>query len=161
MITIKMIGDTELAARFSELTPRLRAALLKKVYGLTIRLATKVRRKLSGEVLNVRSGNLRASIHEDLRNLADAVTGRVYSSGDVKYGAVHEYGGTIPAHDVVPVKAKALRFMLNGKEVFARRVRIPDVKMPERSFMRSSLSEMKPQIIGELQGTVKSVAEKK
>ena len=63
-------------------------------------------------------------------------------SGDVKYAAIHEFGGTIPPHQIVPDKAKALAFAIGGKQVFAARVNLPAVTMPERSYLRSSLAEM-------------------
>lgn len=126
---------------------RVRRALLKKISALAVQLADRVRRKLSGEVLNVRTGNLRASIFEDVQQTSTSVIGRVASSGDVKYAGIHEYGGTIPAHEVIPTKARALAFVMGGKQVFFRRVTIPDVQMPERSFLRSSLLEMKSQIV--------------
>ena len=147
MFSVRLEGDREVIQRLSSLPNRVRAALLKKTYALAIQLADRVRRKLSGEVLNVRSGDLRASIFEDVQSDATSVVGRVASSGDVRYAAIHEYGGTIPAHEIVPSKAQALMFVVGGKTVFARRVQIPDVQMPERSFMRSSLSEMKQQIV--------------
>ena len=42
----------------------------------------------------------------------------------------------------MPDKAKALAFAFGGKEMFAARVNLPAVTMPERSYMRSSLAEM-------------------
>jgi hypothetical protein len=48
----------------------------------------------------------------------------------------------IPPHEIVPDKAKALAFVLGGREMFAARVNLPAVTMPERSYMRSSLAEM-------------------
>ena len=56
---------------------------------------------------------------EDVTETSTSVVGRVYSSGDVKYAGIHEYGGVIPAHEVIPVKAKALHFVIGGKDVFA------------------------------------------
>jgi hypothetical protein len=41
----------------------------------------------------------------------------------------------------VPNKAKALAFVLGRKQVFATRVNLPAVTMPERSYLRSSLAE--------------------
>jgi hypothetical protein len=42
----------------------------------------------------------------------------------------------------VPDKAKALAFATGGKAVFAKRVNLPAVTMPERSYLRSSLVEL-------------------
>ncbi len=147
MFTVRLEGDRELIQRLRSMPDRVRRSLLKKTYALAVQLADRVRRKLSGEVLNVRTGNLRASIFEDVEQTPTSVTGRVFSSGDVKYAGIHEYGGVIPAHVVVPVKAKALMFVVGGKTVFAARANIPDIQMPERSYLRSSLADMRPAIV--------------
>lgn len=154
MFTVSLEGDRELVARLGSMPERVRAALLKKTYALAVQLADRVRRKLSGEVLNVRTGNLRASIFEDVQSDAASVIGRVYSSGDVKYAAAHEFGATIRIPEIVPVKAKALHFIIGGKDIFAMRARAHDVVLPERSFLRSSLVDMKAQIIAGLQEAV-------
>jgi hypothetical protein len=46
----------------------------------------------------------------------------------------------------VPIKAKALAFALGGKQVFAARVNLPAVTLPERSYLRSSLAETAEEI---------------
>ena len=46
----------------------------------------------------------------------------------------------------MPDKAKALAFAVGGKQVFAARVNLPAVTMPERSYLRSSLAEMAGEI---------------
>ena len=147
MFTVRLEGDREVIQRFKSMPERVRRALLKKTWALAIQLADRVRRKLSGEVLNVRSGALRASIFEDVSSDATSVIGKIASSGDVKYAGIHEYGGVIPAHEILPNKKKALMFVIGGKTVFAARVQMPDVTMPERSFLRSSLAELKPAIV--------------
>ena len=77
----------------------------------------------------------------------------------MKYAAIHEFGGTIPPHQIVPDKAKALAFAVDGKQVFAARVvNLPAVTMPERSYMRSSLAEMADEIREELtEGVMKAM----
>ena len=72
------------------------------------------------------------------------------ATGDIPYATIHEYGGTIPPHEIVPDKAKALAFILAGKQAFAARVNLPAIAMPERSYMRSSLAEMADEIGEEL-----------
>lgn len=151
MFTIDLVGQEKVIARFGAMPDKVRAALRRKIYALAIELANRVRQKLSGQVLQVRSGDLRASIFENVDETETSIIGRVGSSGDVKYAAIHEYGGTIPAHEVVPSKAQALAFVWQGKQVFFKHVHIPDVHMPERSYLRSSLAEMKQEIISEIQ----------
>lgn len=153
MFTVEL-RDDRLRARLAAMPARVRASLYRKVNALAVQLADLVRQKLSGAVLHVRSGDLRASIFEDVSQTTTSVTGRVASSGDVKYAAIHEYGGTIPAHEIAPSKSQALAFVWQGKQQFFRRVEIPDVEMPERSFLRSSLADMKDDIVEGLREAV-------
>jgi hypothetical protein len=74
---------------------------------------------------------------------------RIGTSDNVKYAAIQEFGGTIAPHEIVPDKAKALAFAVGGKQVFAARVNLPAVTMPERSYLRSSLGEMAGEISSE------------
>jgi phage gpG-like protein len=148
MITVKVAGDRELIQRFDEMPIAFKAVLLQKTQGLAVDMqGYVVSQKLHGQVLNQRSGNLARSIQEEVTSTALSVTGRVFSAGDVKYAAIHEYGGTTPPHDIVPDKAKALAFMIGGKQVFAKVVHHPGSKMPERSFLRSTLADWKERII--------------
>ena len=74
------------------------------------------------------------------------ISASVAAAAEVKYAAIHEFGGTIPPHQIVPDKAKALAFAVGGKQAFAARVNLPAISMPERSYMRSSLAEMTDEI---------------
>ena len=148
MITGTVLGDKEVVAHFDAMPAKVHAALLAKTQSLSVKLARYIQeQKLSGQVLKVRSGNLRRSIAFMTTDSADVITGKAYSSGDVKYAAIHEFGGKTAAHDIVPTKAKALAFMMNGKQVFASIVHHPGSVMPERSFMRSGLADMREEII--------------
>lgn len=142
-----MKGDRELVARLSAMPEALRRALVRKVTTLGYKLEAKVKGKLSGDVLKVRTGALRRSIFFAMaESTSDAVKGKVASSGDVRYAAIHEFGGRTPPHIIEPVKAKVLAFMVGGKQVFARRVNHPGSQMPQRSFLRSSLADMSGEI---------------
>lgn len=103
--------------------------------------------KLQGQVLHHRSGALAQSIQQNVETSGGVTTGEVYSSGDVKYAAIHEFGGTTAAHDILPDKAEALAFMIGGQQVFAKIVHHPGSRMPERSFLRSSLADMTDLIV--------------
>lgn len=152
MITVSVKGDKELIRRFDDMPMALKAVLLQKTQALAIDIqGVVVSQKLHGQVLNHRSGALARSIQQEATSTDLKVTGRVFSSGDVKYAAIHEYGGTTSPHDIVPNKAQALAFTIGGKQVFAKVVHHPGSKMPERSFMRSTLAEWKERIIQEYQ----------
>ncbi len=142
MITIERIDDAEIIAKLKSMPAKLRRTLQATTKLLAVELEDYVTsRKLSGQVLKVRTGRLRRSINNSVEATENTVTGKVYSSGDVKYAAIHEYGGTIQIPEIRPTKAQALAFMVGGKQVFAKFVRAHSVHMPERSYLRSSLRE--------------------
>jgi phage gpG-like protein len=136
---------------------RFRVALAAKAGTLAAELQTKIAQKLSGEVLAMKSGALAASIGVTIENSPAGVAVRLATSPDVKYAAIHEFGGIIPPHEIVPDKAKALAFLIGGKQAFAARVQIPAVTMPERSYMRASLEEMAEEVKSEFTAAVNDV----
>src|SRR5260370_38249780 len=107
---------------------KLQAALLQKVSHLALKLEAKVKQKLSGDVLQVRTGNLRRSIQNKVEQSTTSVIGKGYSSGDVKNAALHEFGGQTKAHVIEAVNGKALAFSMGGKQWFFKRVNPPGSK---------------------------------
>jgi phage gpG-like protein len=138
------------SAALADMPERVRAALSAKANALAAELEAKIQQKLAGTVLNARTGALAGSIIATIEDSSANVSVSIATSGDVKYAAIHEFGGTIPPHEIVPDKAKALAFAIGGKQVFAARVNLPAVTMPERSYMWSSLAEMADEIRDEL-----------
>jgi hypothetical protein len=142
------------SASLAGMPDRVRQALSSKANVLAVALEAKIQQKLSGGVLNARSGALASSIIATVDESSAGVSVRIGTSGDVKYAAIQEFGGTIPPHEIVPDKAKALAFAVGGKQVFAARVNLPAVTLPERSYLRSSLAEMTEEIVEGLSDTV-------
>ncbi len=142
------------SAALADMPERVRDALSAKANALAAELEAKVQQKLAGSVLNTRTGALAGSIVASIEELSATISVRIATSGDIKYAAIHEFGGMIPPHQIVPDKAKALAFLVGGKQVFAARVNLPAVTMPERSYLRASLAEMAGQIAEELTATV-------
>jgi phage gpG-like protein len=147
------------SASLAGMPDRVRQALSSKANVLVVALEAKIQQKLSGGVLNMRSGALARSIIAMVDDSSVDISVRIGASGDVKYAAIQEFGGTIPPHEIVPDKAKALAFVLGGKQVFAARVNLPAVTMPERSYLRSSLAEMAEEIAEGLSGAVMEAME--
>ena len=129
------------------------AALRDKAAELQDRLLAKVEANLSGEVLQTRSGALKASIAGSLTADASTVTVELSSTG-VPYAAIQEYGGRTPAHDIVPVKARALAFAGGSGTVFARRVHHPGSTIPARPYLGSALDALHDDIAGGLKAAV-------
>lgn len=158
MLNITVSGDKELIARIEAMPAAVHAALLRKVTVLALKLEAKIKTdKLSGQVLNVRSGALRRSISNAVEDSSTKITGRAFSSGDVKYAAIHEFGfkgsETVKAHTRVIKQAfgKAISPKTVMVSAFTRQM-----NMPERSFMRTALADMQGEIV---QGLTAAVAE--
>lgn len=156
MISGYVLGDKEIARRFRVIPDGVRSRVTDSIGRLTLRLQRAVmREKLTGQVLKVRSGTLRRSIDQRLLTDSKAVTGAV--STNVGYGRAHEYG----SQEEITVK-EHLRLV---KQAFGRDLKHPvwaTVKahtakqnLPESSFLRSALADMKPEIIATIDNAVR------
>ena len=150
MSALEVQGLDETSARFDAYPAALQAALGAKATELATALADLVKDKLSGAVLNAGSGALRDSIAASVTADADGILALVASEGDVKYAAIQEYGGKTSAHEILPVKGDVLAFVAGNGQHFARRVEHPGSVIPERSYLRSSLEDMKDEILAAL-----------
>lgn len=154
-VQITVTGDRELIQRLNTLIPEVRRELLKRVTRLALDMVRHVRtNKLSGQVLNHRTGRLWRSIFQRVAADTYGVVATVASSSDVPYAGIHEFGGRTRPHDIVARRKKALAFMIQGNMVFAKRVRHPGSNMPERSFLRSSLTDMRARIDRDMKDAV-------
>jgi phage gpG-like protein len=139
-----VVGADALAARLAAMPRILAANLAQAVERLSRALREDVERNLSGAVLQQRSGQLASSIEVAVEQSGVSVTATLGT--DVPYAAIHEYGGLIPARELLPRSARALAFPWQGRQRFFKRVSLPAVEMPERSFLRSALEEAEPEI---------------
>ncbi len=154
MLSLSIDGAEALQARLDAFPAAVRNELAVKAQALSEALADKVRdEKLSGQVLNARTGALRDSIEAQASADGDEIVASVGSYGDVKYAAIQEYGGKTGAHEILPVKGKVLAFLVGGALRFARKVEHPGSVIPERSYLRSSLDEMSAEIVAALAAT--------
>jgi phage gpG-like protein len=156
MLRVEIVGDKALVQRLAAMPPKVRQALSRAVRILALKLQTHVKQdKLSGQVLQVRTGALRSSIFYQMKDTPTEVSAIVAAPRDVPYAAIHEFGGRTPAHVIEPKNAKALHFQIDGKDVFARRVNHPGSVLKERSYLRSSLKDMQDEIRKGLEGAVR------
>jgi phage gpG-like protein len=148
MFALALEGLEETSARLNGYPAALQAALGAKASELAAALTDLVKNdKLSGAVLNSRTGALRDSIVTNVTADADGILASVGSEGDVKYAAIQEYGGKTSAHEILPAKADVLAFVIGDAQHFARRVEHPGSLIPERSYLRSALADMKDEIL--------------
>ena len=161
MFALELDGLDEASERLDGYPAELAAALASKAAELAAALADRVRSdKLAGGVLNVRSGALQASIAADVSADGEGVRATVGANGDVPYAAIQEYGGKTAAHEILPVKAQALAFMVGGALRFARKVEHPGSVIPERSYLRSTLDEMSDDIVAALADAAAEILER-
>ena len=133
------------------LTTSLATALRERAAALQQSLLDKVAANLSGDVLQSRSGALKASIIADLAADRDGVAATIGSAG-VPYAAIQEYGGMTSPHDIVPVKTQALAFA-GG---FAARVRHPGSVIPARAPLGGALDALRDDIAFGLKDSVRA-----
>lgn len=163
-ISATIFGDKEVVAGFEKLPELLRAELRKSVGRAALMVERETKQfKLSGQVLNVKTGRLRRSINTRLSETADSVTGTVGTN--VEYAKIHEYGfkGTVNVRAHLRQARETGRMQLvnsPGKKMkvwkrargaktgqpFNVRAHTRRVDLPERSFLRTALYVMRPEI---------------
>ena len=154
MITAKITKGAGLSKQFKDSIPNIQSGVQQEIMSLAVKLTGLVVRKLNGEVLKVFHGRLWRSIHPEWQfrvGYSGATVGT-----NVEYAAIHEYGGVIQ----MPAKLHQMYFKAyqdgSLKKGFAKKKasnfmmekqgKAYEIHMPERSFLRSSLREMNPEI---------------
>ncbi|MGH8402573.1 MAG: HK97 gp10 family phage protein, partial [Gammaproteobacteria bacterium] len=141
----------EIEAKFQVLPDRLFKAAKSALDAWASELASYIKEnKLSGDPLHRRSGRLSSSVHPVSKSGTDFVSGGAGGGAAVPYARIHEYGGLIPAHTVFAKNAKALMIPLSSGTIFRKWANIPEIHMPERSYMRSAMKERAQSGIDEL-----------
>lgn len=137
------IGNRAAWEKLRQAHARMLPALREATDKSTAIMAGRARELASGQVLKVRTGRLRSSI---LPSRAELLGLKVQSdiNSNVEYLPVHELGLTIPARTVAPTRAKALRFVVGGRVVFAKKASIPPVNMPRRPVMQPGVEQTLP-----------------
>ena len=173
MVIAELLGADATVAWIESLSPKASRALRTGVSDLAVALLRHVKEdKLSDQVLHVRTGNLRRSINQKVTEENGTFTGSVGTN--LSYAAIHEFGGTIQRHvnervmrfrlnakgDIMrqnevgmgPHRRGAGNLAVFAKASHKRAVEMKvkgaswTVHMPERSFLRSALADMAPEI---------------
>lgn len=153
LINVTLVGERETLAKIKGLAPAVDQALYLKIKVLSLKLEKHIKtNKLNGQVLNRITGALARSIHSTVDRTRNAVMGKVFSSGDVKYARIHEYGGTIQHPGgtayIIDPKKRGLAMFISNKAATPdmKRTQPHPIKMPERSYMRTGLRDMSTEI---------------
>lgn len=147
MISGTIIGGDKAIARFSAMPGRLRDELRAGIGRAVLKLQAYVKTdKLSGQVLQVRTGRLRRSITERLTEESARVVGIVGTN--VAYARVHEYGfsGSVNVREHLRQSKTGAMALVRGHS--------RNMHLPERSFLRSALADMTPEIRNEVQAAL-------
>ncbi len=143
---VEVTGIDTIAVKINSISDDIKKKLRVTMEDVVQSLKTRiVDDKLNGGVLNRRTGNLYRSVKSEVTDDDTSITGRVYTSG-IPYAKIHEYGGVIKTRLGTGTKPP-------------RRVGKATINMPERSYMRSSLQELRGQIIEQISTAVGEVIE--
>lgn len=124
--------------------------VIRAIAKLTIRLQTIVKRdKLSGQVLKRKTGTLSRSIN--IRFAKGGMEGVVGTN--VAYGKVWEYGGQAQIRAHMRMMKKAFGKPVANPRMIQVNAYMKDFK--ERSFLRSALSDLRPEIQPAIQQAIK------
>ncbi|MBY4799899.1 hypothetical protein K6W78_07770 [Burkholderia cepacia] len=141
-------GESQVIARIGRIVPNVRNALVQRVQRLVIALQVHVvADKLSGQVLNVRTGRLRRSVNQAVTTTDTTITGVV--STPVEYAPVHEYGfqGVVTVKEHLRQVTMAWGKPLSTPVAATVREHTMAMNLPERSFLRSALADQREEIL--------------
>ena len=160
MIKDEIIGDKKVFAYLGDIKEKTVKRVDQSITSLVLSLSRLAISKASGSVLQSRTGALTSAIAKGtyFKKTPSRITGAVGLKGAPRevaiYGASQEFGATIKARLVEARNVSKLRFMIGNQYKVAEKVRLPESKIPKRSFLRSALAEMS----GEAKARIESAA---
>jgi hypothetical protein len=137
-------------------TNAIREALIARMTAVDTMLQSKIVGKLSGELLQQRTGKLSSSVRivETTASATEIAGGVTAGGGPVNYAAALEYGAK--AHIIQAINVKALAFMWQGRQVFFKSVNHPGNEA--YAYMRGTLDENSENIQAEFQDAADEAA---
>lgn len=156
--TVHIVGDKAVMARLERIPGEAEKQIGQTVGRWALKLQRHVvRDKLTGQVLNVRTGTLRRSIDQVVLRTPGTVCAVV--STNLEYARRHEYGfkgtETVKAH--LRTIKQAWGRPITPREVMVRQ-HVRTLNLPERSFLRSALADMAPEILADLDAAAGRIA---
>jgi phage gpG-like protein len=155
VISASLVGDGVLLDRLRQMPGDARAGVARAIAQLGVDLQNNIQQnKLSGAVLRVRTGSLRQSILVQIDQSDTATTATV--SSNLGYAAAQEYGfsGTVNVRAGLRQIREAFGRPIAAKTVsvrgYSRRM-----DLPERSFLRSALDDMTPDISADIEDALR------
>lgn len=162
MIKGWILGGEDLVKRLTAAPENIQNALQTSVSRMALRLLARVKGdKLSGQVLKVKTGRLRRSINQRVEREGSGVYG--YVGTNVDYGRVHEYGfkgGVVSVRAHLRKVTQAFGKTLPTTKQSQVGAHTRNVKLPEKSFLRSALRELQPEIERSMRNAVQAAAKR-
>lgn len=157
IVRTRVSGTSEYVQRLTSMPEAVQAAIEKKMRLQAADISARIKQKLSGELLNVKSGALRNSIYARIYSSKNRVLLSVGSRGDVPYAALHNYGGVVQHPGVSSDKVVVFRDK-GGSKVFSRGISPHSIPIPERNFVESTIDDSKGELIQDLIDAVAEAA---
>jgi phage gpG-like protein len=166
MLAGRIVGAETVIAHFAVAGPAIHDRLKDRISRLAVTLLTHVKEdKLSGQVLHNVTGTLRRSINMKVDDQGSSITGSVGTN--LVYARAHEFG--VDQHKLVTVheymrssvNAATQKWRLKHKFGLAQEFLVHEftrnqhTKLPERSFLRAALNDLRPQIRLELEQVIR------
>jgi hypothetical protein len=154
MITGKVVGDQAVLLKFKSYGVLARENLRTAVREQGIRVLALVKAKVSGPVLKNRTGTLRRKLNVQFSETPSSISASVGLS--LAYAPPHEYGfdGTVTVKEHLVTITQAFGRELAGPVQFTMPTHERHMKLPERSYLRSTLREETATIRAALQSAV-------
>lgn len=142
------LDDRKAQERFDGLPMKVKIDLVTVTKAMADELTSVARALAEGALVKERSGKYVASIRDYVSVKRHRITGVVFSNAPE--AGILEYGGTIPAHVILPNVAQALAFMGSAGQVFAARVNHPATKIEKRGVLHTALEQFRGRIVQQL-----------
>lgn len=147
MIKGSVSGGDRVVGSLNAFPEVIKAGLTRGIGRAVLRVLRRVKEsKLSGQVLNVVTGRLRRSVTQRVEQEGSNVVG--YVGTKVKYARAHEYG----FNGVVTVREHLRQAVSGFKATVMAHTR--NVHLPERSFLRSALADLRSEVNGDIRDGV-------
>lgn len=164
-LSFELVGLKELNAKLDRLPPALQVRVLGFIGNFTNRLRDQVKANIADRFKS--EGPLFQSVRSGTSSdsgIDGGTTGRVYTEG-VPYAQIQEEGGVTAPHVIEAINGRMLAFMaparmglssgggMNGL-VFARKANHPGSRIPERSYARLALVQLRAPFEGGIREVV-------
>jgi len=157
---VVVTGDKEVAGYLRSVPNRIRGRLRDELTRIAIDLQSRVvDEKLNGGVLNRKTGKLSRSIQEVVIEDRKAIAGFVWSNmGAPSYASFWEFGfsGNQTVRNHLRLQTKCFGRPMDPPREVTVNTFTRQVDSPARSFLRSSLAEMKDSILNRMDSSVGS-----